>query len=98
MIRLRIARQCDRDDFLFSLLDKPGTYHRCYPITNIIRDQSKNGKDAFYMIGLIIIVMIVGLAGIISNQYSALRRMEHMQRSLDELNIRLQEMNHHPKP
>lgn len=50
------------------------------------------------MIGLIIIVMIVGLAGIISNQYSALRRMEHMQRSLDELNIRLQEINHHPKP
>ncbi|MGG4090954.1 hypothetical protein [Paenibacillus lautus] len=50
------------------------------------------------MIGLIIIVMIVGLAGIISNQYSALRRMERMQRSLDELNIRLQEMNHHPKP
>lgn len=48
------------------------------------------------MIGLIIIVMIVGL-GIISNQYSALRRMERMQRSLDELNIRLQEMNHHPK-
>ncbi|MBT2760507.1 hypothetical protein [Paenibacillus sp. ISL-20] len=50
------------------------------------------------MIGLIIIVMIVGLAGIISNQYSALRRMERMQRSLDELNIRLQEMTHHPKP
>lgn len=50
------------------------------------------------MIGLIIFVMIVGLAGIISNQYSALKRMERMQRSLDELNTRIQEMNHHPKP
>jgi hypothetical protein len=50
------------------------------------------------MIGLIIIVMIVGLAGIISNQYSALRRMDRMQRSLDELNTRIQEMNHPPKP
>jgi hypothetical protein len=26
MIRLRIVRRCDRDDFLLSLLDKPGTY------------------------------------------------------------------------
>lgn len=44
------------------------------------------------MIGFIVIILIVGLAGIISNQYSALRRMERMQRSLDELNMRIQEM------
>ncbi|MFB4322437.1 hypothetical protein RB298_08900 [Priestia sp. BR_2] len=45
------------------------------------------------MIGFIVIILIVGLAGIISNQYSALRRMERMQRSLDELNMRIREMN-----
>ncbi|MEX3615424.1 hypothetical protein [Paenibacillus glucanolyticus] len=44
------------------------------------------------MIEFIVIILIVGLAGIISNQYSALRRMDRMQRSLDELNVRLQEM------
>ncbi|MBY0162637.1 hypothetical protein V4V36_04625 [Paenibacillus lautus] len=44
------------------------------------------------MIGFIVIILIVGLAGIISNQYSALRRMERMQRSLDELNMRIHEM------
>lgn len=45
------------------------------------------------MIGFIVIILIVGLAGIISNQYAALRRMERMQRSLDELNMRIHEMN-----
>ncbi|GIO96060.1 hypothetical protein J14TS5_11460 [Paenibacillus lautus] len=50
------------------------------------------------MIIFIVFILLVGFAGIISNQYSALRRMERMQRSLDELNIRIQEMNHHPKP
>ncbi|CAM3604253.1 MULTISPECIES: hypothetical protein [Paenibacillus] len=44
------------------------------------------------MIEFIVIILIVGLAGIISNQYSALRRMDRMQRSLDELNVRFQEM------
>ncbi|ACX66675.1 hypothetical protein SAMN04488688_10134 [Paenibacillus sp. cl141a] len=44
------------------------------------------------MIGFIVIILIVGLAGIISNQYAALRRMERMQRSLDELNMRIHEM------
>ncbi|EGG38056.1 hypothetical protein [Paenibacillus sp. HGF5] len=44
------------------------------------------------MIGFIVIILIIGLAGIISNQYSALRRMERMQRSLDELNMRIHEM------
>lgn len=45
-----------------------------------------------HMIEFIVIILIVGLAGIISNQYSALRRMDRMQRSLDELNVRFQEM------
>lgn len=44
------------------------------------------------MIQFIIVILIVGLAGIISNQYSALRRMERMQRSLDELNQKLIEI------
>lgn len=67
-------------------------------ITNIIRDEFKNERMHSKYDRVDIIVLIVGLAGIISNQYSALRRMERMQRSLDELNTRIQEMNHHPKP
>lgn len=43
------------------------------------------------MMVFIVIVLIVGLAGIITNQYSSLRRMEHMQRSLDELNRKMEE-------
>ncbi|MGG3279936.1 hypothetical protein [Paenibacillus solani] len=43
------------------------------------------------MMVFIVIVLIVGLAGIISNQYSSLRRMERMQHSLDELNRRMEE-------
>lgn len=35
------------------------------------------------------IVVIIGLAGIIGNQYSSLRRMEQLQHSLDEMNERL---------
>lgn len=44
------------------------------------------------MIGLIIIVLIIGFAGVITNQYSSLRRMEDMQRSLDDLNQKLRDM------
>lgn len=43
------------------------------------------------MMGFIVIILIVGLAGIITNQYSSLRRMERMQRSLDELNRKMEE-------
>jgi len=45
------------------------------------------------MMTLIAILLFVGLAGIISNQYSGLRRMERMQRSLDQLNQQLQDLN-----
>ncbi|MEC0089482.1 hypothetical protein [Paenibacillus macquariensis] len=41
----------------------------------------------------IIIVMIIGVAGIIGNQNSGLRRMEQLQRSLDEINRSLQAMS-----
>ncbi|MBD3921631.1 hypothetical protein H8B09_22875 [Paenibacillus sp. PR3] len=36
------------------------------------------------------IVVIIGLAGIIGNQYSGLRRMEQLQHSLDQINERLE--------
>lgn len=39
----------------------------------------------------IIIVIVIGFAGIISNQYSGLRRMESIQRSLDDINQTLKE-------
>ncbi len=35
------------------------------------------------MMGFIVVVLLVGLAGIIGNQNSSLRKMERMQRSLD---------------
>lgn len=37
----------------------------------------------------LIIVVVIGFAGIISNQYAGLRRMESLQKSLDELNHQL---------
>jgi hypothetical protein len=40
----------------------------------------------------IIVVIVIGFAGIISNQYSGLRRMESIQRSLDEMNQKLSEI------
>ncbi|MFC4777304.1 hypothetical protein ACFO9Q_10970 [Paenibacillus sp. GCM10023252] len=44
------------------------------------------------MIIILIIVVIVGFAGIIGNQYSGLRRMEYLQRSLDDINQKLREI------
>ena len=38
---------------------------------------------------LLVIILIIGLAGIIGNQYSGLRRMEEMQKSLDDINQKL---------
>ncbi len=40
-----------------------------------------------------IIILIAGLAGIIGNQYSGLRRMETIQRSLDDINQKIRDMN-----
>lgn len=37
----------------------------------------------------LIIVIVIGFAGIISNQYAGLRRMESLQKSVDELNYHL---------
>ncbi|MBE9918252.1 hypothetical protein G8C92_30090 [Paenibacillus donghaensis] len=41
---------------------------------------------------LVIIVLIIGLAGIIGNQYSGLRRMEAIQKSLDDMKRKLEDM------
>jgi hypothetical protein len=38
---------------------------------------------------LIIIIIIIGLAGIIGNQYSGLQRMNQLQKTLDEIKQRL---------
>jgi hypothetical protein len=40
---------------------------------------------------LIVIVIIIGLAGIIGNQYSGLQRMNQLQKSLDEIKQSLQD-------
>ncbi len=34
---------------------------------------------------LIVVIIIIGLAGIIGNQYSGLQRMTQIQKSLDEI-------------
>lgn len=39
---------------------------------------------------LIVFVLIIGLAGVIGNQYSALQRMRQMQSTLDEINRKLE--------
>lgn len=38
------------------------------------------------MMLFIAFILVIGFAGIIGNQYSGLRRMESIQKSLDELN------------
>jgi hypothetical protein len=40
---------------------------------------------------LIVIVIIIGLAGFIGNQYSGLQRMNQLQKSLDEIKQSLQD-------
>ncbi|WP_193571495.1 hypothetical protein [Paenibacillus psychroresistens] len=42
---------------------------------------------------LIIFILILGFVGLIGNQTSGLKRMNEMQRSLDEINQKLREMN-----
>ncbi|GKU79168.1 hypothetical protein L3i20_v235650 [Paenibacillus sp. L3-i20] len=49
------------------------------------------------MVILILIVIIIGLSGIIGNQYSSLRRAEQMQRSLDDINQKLREISNNSK-
>jgi hypothetical protein len=45
------------------------------------------------VLGLLAVILVVGLAGIIGNQYSGLKRMESIQRSLDDMNQKLKDMN-----
>ncbi|WP_268893046.1 hypothetical protein [Paenibacillus sp. An7] len=40
---------------------------------------------------ILIVVVVIGFAGIIGNQNSALRRMESIQRSLDEINQKIRD-------
>jgi hypothetical protein len=40
----------------------------------------------------LIIVLIIGFAGVIGNQYSGLQRMGSIQRSLDDINQKLRDM------
>lgn len=49
------------------------------------------------MDSLIIVIGLVGLAGIIGNQYSGLRRMEKLQKTLDEINTGIKTMNENQK-
>nr|AYQ72093.1 hypothetical protein EAV92_05620 [Cohnella candidum] len=62
---------------------------------NHLKNQMKinTKKGRCYLIGLLVVVLFVGLAGIIGNQYSGLKRMESIQRSLDDINQILREMN-----
>ncbi|MEF3353865.1 hypothetical protein PV403_11800 [Paenibacillus sp. GYB006] len=43
--------------------------------------------------GFLIVVIVIGFAGVIGNQKSVLRRMESIQRSLDEINQKMHDEN-----
>jgi hypothetical protein len=45
------------------------------------------------MILLLVIIVIIGFAGMIGNQYSGLKRMDELKRSLDEINQKLRTIN-----
>ncbi|QHW33221.1 ABC transporter ATP-binding protein [Paenibacillus rhizovicinus] len=45
-----------------------------------------------YLLILITLVVVIGFAGIIGNQYSGLKKMESVQKSLDDINQKLREM------
>ncbi len=42
-----------------------------------------------FLLTFLTFVVVVGLAGIIGNQYSALRKMDKLQDTLEEINTRL---------
>lgn len=41
----------------------------------------------------VFVILLIGLFGIIGNQYSGLRRMEQLQKTLDEINAGIKTMN-----
>ncbi|UNK16882.1 hypothetical protein MNQ98_20625 [Paenibacillus sp. N3/727] len=41
----------------------------------------------------VFVILLIGLFGIIGNQYSGLRRMEKLQKTLDEVNTSIKAMN-----
>jgi hypothetical protein len=47
--------------------------------------EESHEKGVVIMGLLVVIVSVIGLAGIIGNQYSGLQRMQKMQRTLDEI-------------
>jgi len=62
---------------------------RLYDNSKLIVELYRKGC-VFYML---VVILIIGLAGIIGNQYSSMRRMEGIQRSLDDINQKLRDMN-----
>lgn len=44
------------------------------------------------MLIVIAFILIIGFAGTIGNQYSTLKKMDDMQRSLDDLNQKVREL------
>ncbi len=42
---------------------------------------------------ILIIILVIGLFGIISNQFSGLRRIEKLEKTLDEINESMKTMN-----
>lgn len=46
---------------------------------------------------MLIIVLIIGFAGIIGNQYASLKRMEELQRSVKEIEMQLRDLRNKEK-
>jgi hypothetical protein len=45
------------------------------------------------MLILLAFILVVGFVGVIGNQYSGIKRMNELQRSLDDINQKLRTMN-----
>lgn len=59
---------------------------------NLDRYWTLEGEESFMEL-FIFVILLIGLFGIIGNQYSGLRRMEKLQQTLDEINTGMKEMN-----
>ncbi|GIO84013.1 hypothetical protein J25TS5_09450 [Paenibacillus faecis] len=46
---------------------------------------------------MLIIVLIIGFAGIIGNQYASLKRMDDLQRSVKEIEMQLRDLRNKEK-
>lgn len=67
-----------------------GARRCCYYEEEVLRISNLKGYGA--MSFFIILILVLGLAGMIGGQNVGLRKMENLQKSLDELNQKVEEI------